>query len=260
MGGSRTTSTPTPQAAQGWTSMGRRPRLPAGHYLHFAQRHGLESAPTRTGLRQRRDLLAKIPRLDGGWHLANGPRTSSGASQCPRGNRSLESRHRLLFGACGFWGAHTGPNPTDRAKNGVKRHIITEAAGLPVLVETTPANLRDDEPAIPMLKSIPLIQGRRGRPRSKPDEFYGDRGYGFAWVIAAVTSLGVISKLAPRGSNHGSGLGKVRYVVERTFAWFDNWRRLRMCYEKSGAHYLAFNQLAACLICARRLAKVRGRL
>ena len=111
-----------------------------------------------------------------------------------------------------------------------------------------------------MLKSVPVIRGCAGRPRNKPGALYGDRGYGFPSIIAAVAALGVTAKLAPRGGEHGSGLGKVRYVVERTFAWFDNWRRLRMCYEKSDAHYLAFNQLAACLICARRLAKVRAQL
>lgn len=129
-----------------------------------------------------------------------------------------------------------------------------------MLVKITPANKRDDQPAIQMLKSIPVIRGRAGRPRSRPDAFYGDRGYGFPWIIDAVVALKVVPKLAVRGAEHGSGLGKIRYVVERTFAWFDNWRRLRMCYEKTHEHYLAFNQLAACLICARRLARVHARL
>jgi transposase len=220
----------------------------------------VESAAARTRLRQRGHLLAQVPGLDALRCLATPPPTVAGTSQRTGRNRSFEGDHRFLLGARGFWGAHTGPNPTDRAKNGVKRHIITEAGGLPVVVKTTPANQRDDQPALPMLKAVPVIRGRPGRPRGKPGAFYGDRGYGSNWVIAAVAALGVISMLAPRGAEHGSGLGKIRYVVERTFAWFDNWRRLRMCYEKSDAHYLAFNQLAACLICARRLATVRGRL
>jgi hypothetical protein len=42
--------------------------------------------------------------------------------------------------------------------------------------------------------------------------------------------MGITSMLAARGSEHGSGLGKVRYVIERTMIWFGHWRRLKMCY------------------------------
>jgi hypothetical protein len=128
------------------------------------------------------------------------------------------------------------------------------------VVRTTPANVRDEEPAIEMLKSIPPIQGPRGRPRRKPEAFQGDRGYGFPGVIRMVLAMGIKSLLARRGSEHGSGLGKTRYVVERTLAWFGQNRRLKICYEKSGEHFQAFHELAACLICVRRLIQVRARL
>ena len=32
-----------------------------------------------------------------------------------------------------------------------------------------------------------------------------------------------------------------------------NFRRLKLCYERSGAHFQAFHELAACLICANRI-------
>lgn len=120
---------------------------------------------------------------------------------------------------------------------------------MPLVVRTTPANLRDEQPAIELLKSIPPIRQRRGRPRRKPDAFMGDRGYGFPGVIAAVVAMRIVSLLAPRGSEHGSGLGRQRYVVERTLAWFGNYRRLKLCYEKTGSHFQAFHELAAVLIC-----------
>jgi len=128
------------------------------------------------------------------------------------------------------------------------------------VVRTTPANVRDEQPAIEMLKSIPPIQGPRGRPRRKPEALQGDRGYGFPWIILAVVAMRIKSLLAPRGAEHGSGLGKTRYVVERTLAWFGQNRRLKICYEKKGEHFQAFNELAACLICARRLAQVKRQL
>ncbi len=47
-------------------------------------------------------------------------------------------------------GAHTGPNPTDRAKKGCKRHLITDGQGLPLVAQTGPANRRDEQ-ALPGL-------------------------------------------------------------------------------------------------------------
>ncbi len=128
------------------------------------------------------------------------------------------------------------------------------------MVRTTPANVRDEQPAVAMLASIPPIQGPLGRPRRRPDAFQGDRGYGFPWVILVVLAMRIKSQLAPRGVEHGSGLGKTRYVVERSLAWFGQNRRLKICYEKRGEHFQAFHELAACLICVRRLIQVRQRL
>jgi transposase len=34
-----------------------------------------------------------------------------------------------------------------------------------------------------------------------------------------------------RNTKHGSGLGRFRWVVERTFAWLNQFRRLRLRYE-----------------------------
>jgi transposase len=60
-------------------------------------------------------------------------------------------------------------------------------------------------------------------------------------------------KIARRGAQHGSGLGKVRWVIERTFAWLHNFRRLRTRYERSGALHNAFLTLGAATICQRLL-------
>ena len=130
-----------------------------------------------------------------------------------------------------------------------------------MLVRTTPANVRDEAPMVEMVKNLPAVRGPRGgRPRRKPGALYGDRGYGFPWIIAAILTMRITSMLAPRGSPHGSGLGKARYVIERTMVWFGHWRRLKLCYEKTGAHWQAYHELAASLICFRKLHKLTARL
>lgn len=40
--------------------------------------------------------------------------------------------------------------------------------------------------------------------------------------------------IARRGTDHGSGLGKVRWVVERAFAWLYQFKRRRTRYERRG--------------------------
>jgi transposase len=133
--------------------------------------------------------------------------------------------------------------------------VICESHGIPLLVCTGPANQRDDELVEPMLKALPRLPDKSGRRRRKPGALQGDRGYGFVWIIKLLVRLTIGVLVAPRGSPHGSGLGKTRYVVERTLSWLGNFRRLKLCYERTGEHFQAFHVLAACIICSNRLRK-----
>jgi transposase len=56
-----------------------------------------------------------------------------------------------------------------------------------------------------------------------------------------------------RGVAHGSGLGRQRWVVERTLAWLHQFKRLRIRWEYRADIHEAFLKLACCLICWRRL-------
>src|SRR5262245_58627084 len=129
---------------------------------------------------------------------------------------------RALYG-----GDHTGPNPTDRRKNGCKRHVICDANGIPLVIQTGPANQRDEELVEPILKQFPPLPDGHSKIRRKPKAIQGDRAYGFLYVIKLIVRMMIVSLLALRGSPHGSGLGKTRYVVERTLSWFSNYRRLK---------------------------------
>jgi transposase len=53
----------------------------------------------------------------------------------------------------------------------------------------------------------------------------------------------------PSGVVHGSGLGKPRWVVERTFAWLHQFKRLRIRYEIRADLHLGLLQLACSIIC-----------
>ena len=60
---------------------------------------------------------------------------------------------------------------------------------------------------------------------------------------------GIRPFLAERNKQHGSGLGKWRWVVERTFAWLNQFRRLRIRYERRVDIHEAFLLLGCALIC-----------
>lgn len=104
-----------------------------------------------------------------------------------------------------------------------------------------------------------LTDGATGEVHLLPSSLMGDRGYGFAYLIALLGLMGILCRLSPRGKGqpHGSGLGEQRYVVERTLSWWTHFRRINFCYEQKGEHFQAFHLIAACVICANRLHHVK---
>lgn len=97
------------------------------------------------------------------------------------------------------------------------------------------------------------MRGKRGRPRCRPDVVLGDRGYDHDKYRRLVWDLGVKPLIARRGTEHGSGLGTQRWVVERTFAHLRWFRRLRIRWEIRDDIHEAFLALGCALICWRRL-------
>ena len=239
--------------AAGRPSSGVGPAVSHGDYFPAPNRSALATHSAGIGLRQRRDLLASAARLDKGWRVAS-TSGKDGGDLGPTGQGRCLARgdgQRQLQGA--FWGDHTGPNPTDRAKKGCKRHVLSDAHGSPLVVQTTPANVNDGTKAIDLLDAMPVVPGPRGRPRQRPDVALGDRAYGTAANREACRERGILPLLAQPRTENGSGLGTLRYVIERTMAWFGNFRRLRLCYEKTSEHLQALHELAATLICAKKL-------
>jgi transposase len=146
-------------------------------------------------------------------------------------------------------GTKTGPNPTDRGKAGSKHHVITDAAGIPLATTLTGANAHDVTQLLPLVEAIPAIGGKRGRPRRRPKRVQGDRGYDSQPHRDELRRRGIASNLARRNTEHGSGLGKTRWVVERTIAWLHQFRRLRIRYERRDDIHQAIMAIGCALIC-----------
>lgn len=141
----------------------------------------------------------------------------------------------------------------DRGKPGSKHHLITCGAGNPLASETTAANVNDITRFVPLLDAVPPVRGRRGRPRRRPKSVYGDRAYDSRKSRRELRARGVKAKVAKRGDPHGSGLGRKRWVVERTLSWLHQYRRLRVRYERRADVHQAFLTIGCCLICFKQL-------
>ena len=150
-------------------------------------------------------------------------------------------------------GSQTGPSPVDRGRRGSKQHLLVDGGGLPLAWTLTGGNRNDVTQLLELLDRVPPVRGRIGRPRRRPDSVLADRGYDHDKYRRLVWQRGVKPVIARRQTAHGSGLGRHRWVVERTFAWLHNFKRLLVRYERRADIHHALLALGCCLVCFRRL-------
>jgi len=150
-------------------------------------------------------------------------------------------------------GEATGPSPVDRRKPGSKHTVMVNKGGVPLVIHTAGANASDHTQILPVLLDFPEVAGTPGRPKELPDHAYADRGYDSEALRGLLRWLGIEPHIARRKTPHGSGLGKVRWVVERTIGWLKGLRRLRVRYDRLGVIMDAWTTLAASVVCFRIL-------
>ena len=155
-------------------------------------------------------------------------------------------------------GELTGPSPTDRGKAGSKYHVLCDRGGLPLHALVTGANAHDSTMLAPLLDTNPGVRerrGRAGRPRRRPGKLHADKGYDYPRCRRYLTRRGIGVRIARRGIEDSTRLGRVRWVIERTMSWLLDFRRLALRYDRSETTITALLSLACALICHRRLAQ-----
>jgi IS5 family transposase len=108
----------------------------------------------------------------------------------------------------------------------------------------------------PLVDAVPAIvgpRGRPGRPRRRPAKLHADKGYDYPSCRQALRRRGITPRIARRGVESSTRLGRQRWKVERSLAWLVANRRLTIRYERRGDILTAFLHLACALICARKL-------
>ena len=150
-------------------------------------------------------------------------------------------------------GEKTGPNPTDRGRAGSKRHVITDANGLPLAVRITAANVHDSRLFDELIDAVPPVRQGRGRPCRRPAKLHADKAYDLPRCRHALRKRRIGDRIARRGIESSERLGRHRWVVERTLAWLARFRRLVVRYERRADIHLALTTLGCALVCLNQI-------
>jgi transposase len=151
-------------------------------------------------------------------------------------------------------GEKTGKNPTDRAKSGVKRSLLTDGRGTPLAVAVEGANCHDKKMVRQTLQSLVCERPTPGRFR--PHHMCMDKGYDYPDTRASLKAQGYVAHIKARGEEVPRRFPVPRYrarrwVVERTHSWLNRFRRLLIRWEKKAANYLAMLHFACAIITFR---------
>ncbi len=154
---------------------------------------------------------------------------------------------------------------------------MTEGGGIPLAVVLSGANRTDMKKLGDLLDAAVIAVAPEAMPEAvsdagmeEPTEAAArhlclDRGYATVACRETAVAHGYVPHIPPKRSvaapvpppGDPARHPPRRWVVEVSHSWFNRFRRLLIRWEKKGANYLGFVQLAACLIIYRKLRHAR---
>lgn len=142
-------------------------------------------------------------------------------------------------------------------RTGVKVSSIVEGNGLPLGVVLAPGNIHDLDLATATVGKVKV--GRKTRPGI----VLADKGYDSRFFRKSLRRRGIRTNIPERTfqrrkkrgrpPKYSRYLGKKRYTVERTNAWWKSFRRLHFRFDRYASSFEALFYLGAIVICVRRL-------
>lgn len=118
-------------------------------------------------------------------------------------------------------GEATGPNPTNRGKQGTKRHVVVERPGIPLAVLLTGANRHESQVLVELVDAIEPINRSWGRPSKRPKKLHADKAYDSWNCRHGLRKRSITPRIAHKGVYSSERLGRYRWVVERTGSWLN---------------------------------------
>jgi transposase len=151
-----------------------------------------------------------------------------------------------------------------RKGKGTKWMLVVDGHGLPLGFHLDSANRAEVRLAQQTLDTIKVARPR-GRPKQRPEKVVADRGYDSRALRQALRRRGIRMCIPPKRrpptwkAKRGrpvvarTGDYRLRYTVERSFAWLGNFRRLLIRWERMFVVYRSFFEVALLMLCVRRL-------
>jgi transposase len=150
-------------------------------------------------------------------------------------------------------GDHVGANPVDRGKPGTKLHLACDGGGLPLTAVVTAANVNDTTMFEAVVDDLPPVRTPAGRRRTRPGAVHADKGYDSHANRAYLRRRGIRPRIARRGVESSTRLGRHRWKVERALSWLSCFRRLEVRWDRDAGRWFAFVLVACALVCFNRL-------
>jgi transposase len=151
-----------------------------------------------------------------------------------------------------------------RKGKGTKWMLVVDGNGLPLGFHLDTANRAEARLAQQTLDTINVARSR-GRPKQRPKKLVADRGYDSRAFRRVLRSRGIRMCIPPkrRPKNWKAKRGRpvvarkddyrLRFKVERSFAWLGNFHRLLIRWEYHFSVYRSWFTVAVLLLCLRRV-------
>ncbi|WP_375316623.1 transposase [Wolbachia endosymbiont (group A) of Colletes cunicularius] len=109
---------------------------------------------------------------------------------------------------------------------GRKRHIVVDTVGLVIAAEVQSASIQDRDGALNL-----FVQAKCKAPTLH--KFFADQGYTGKLQNLCLLETGCLLTITKKIVDTGFQVIPKRWIVERTFAWLSNFRRMSKDYEHS---------------------------
>jgi putative transposase len=134
-------------------------------------------------------------------------------------------------------GKKVGPNPTDRAKLGTKRSLLTDGRGLPLGLAV--ANVIDFKLLEQTLEAT--LVSRPAPTLTQPQNLCLDKGYDYDGPRQLAYDYGLTAHIRRRGEDRTASpvhpSKPRRWMVERAHSWLNRYRRILVRWEKLAITY-----------------------
>ena len=152
-------------------------------------------------------------------------------------------------------GGERGYDGGKRVK-GRKRHIVTDSLGLPLGVSVTAANIHDQRGGKRAIREVQKFLPKKVVRDGRIKKLYADGGYNGnpfkVWVSKRIGAAVRITKNLAQKFKSFIPVSQ-RWVIERSFAWFLDNRRLTIDYERTTRSSRWMLRFASIRLMLRRL-------